>query len=127
MKENQDCPSWVGETGREWWPDVVAEIKERGLLNRVSTTQVATYCQILGQFIDATEDLERNGFVVTVNTESSSYETINPKFSVQKDALSRLRQYWSDWGMTPKVVASVGSTRSSRFAGLVERLNSARS
>lgn len=110
-RKRPEVPFWLGEYAKEEWNNIVPDLADQGLLKRIDSSALATYCETWETFRRATEDIHENGLSYMVVTTSAAGGTkqsyvVNPAVNIQKQCAALLRTWAIEFGLTPR--AEVG-------------------
>lgn len=117
-------PDWLNDpAAREFFPDLVAELRDRGRLGQATRYQVGWFCQFLAVFVRATEAVnKRDGLVDEFYGKGEdpaiAMRLPSAEYKVLTNALTQLRRLTKELGLNES--ASVGTRQEPR-----ERLRSA--
>jgi len=98
------CPRHLSEVAKREWRRVSAVLRETGMLTVADRTALAAYCQAYANWVEAEQHMQREGRVMTFE---SGYQQISPWANLAKTALAEMRQYMTEFGMTPSSRARV--------------------
>jgi len=102
------CPSWLSIEARAEWRRVVPRLDEIGMLTKVDRAALATYCETWATFVYAQRQVHEHGIVIMAVEKISddgqviyTRATKNPAIIVARDAANQIRQFCTEFGMTP--------------------------
>ena len=91
------CPEWLDAEAKAIWHRVVPELAGCGLLTLADEGVLLGYCVAYGQLVQAERVIARDG--ITAETEKSI--KVHPAVSVKSQALTQLRSFGSELGLSP--------------------------
>jgi P27 family predicted phage terminase small subunit len=91
------APSWLPEPGKAEWRRVLPLLMARSILSRADLSVLASYCAAFGQVQQCQEILNAKGLV----DEGKLGTRGHPAAQIQHRAMSQLRQYAAELGLTP--------------------------
>ena len=102
------CPTWLSIEAKAEWRRVVPVLDQLGMLTKVDRAALATYCEEWATFVYAQRLVHEHGITIKVH-ESTSLDgqtlyfrpTKNPALQVARDAADKVRQFASEFGLTP--------------------------
>ena len=92
------CPSWLNKDAKAEWRRISKELDVLGLLTRVDLAALAAYCDCFSRFKQASLKLQEEGMVIKA---PSGYPVQSPHLSILNKALSDMKSYLVEFGMTP--------------------------
>lgn len=115
------CPSWLSKAARAEWKRIVPELDRLGILTHVDRVALAAYCQATAELEEATEILNREGRIITVPIVVRNKQTgeekvvgekkaVHPATRVQKEAYAHIRQFITEFGLTPSSRSRIHAT-----------------
>ncbi len=102
---SEDCPEPPAHMDRRAkleWRRVAPALHGMGLLTGVDTTALAAYCQSYSDYVKAQLVLNRDGS--TYETETQKGEKVlrlRPEHTVVQDQLRNIKNFCTEFGMTP--------------------------
>lgn len=99
------APRHLSAVAKREWRRVSGQLLAAGILTVADRTALAAYCQAYANWVEAEKHLQSEGRVMTF---ASGYQQISPWVNVAKTALAEMRQYMTEFGMTPSSRARVG-------------------
>lgn len=97
-------PAWMPELGRAEWFRVGRLLTASGILTDTDLTALAAYCDAYCRWLDAREALARDG--LTTETASGNLKA-HPATVVVHQAVTEMRQFMAEFGLTPAARARV--------------------
>lgn len=91
-------PDHLSENAVLEWNRVAPELEALGLISAIDRTAFAAYCQSYARWISAEEKLAKYGEVVK---SPSGYPMQSPYISIANTALKFVRDFATEFGMTP--------------------------
>lgn len=108
-------PSWLSAAAKVEWDRIVPELQQANLLSVVDRVALAAYCQAWAELEITTTVVEDEGRVVKEPIQSASGQVIghvlkaHPAVRMQRDAFNRVRQFLTEFGLSPAARARLGS------------------
>lgn len=105
--ERPACPNWLDDEGVAEWNRLCPLLEDAGLMTKLDRAALAAYCQAWAELIVCTTELQTAGRFIKTPIQSAKGEVVgektvpHPALAAQRDALSRVRQYLGDLGLTP--------------------------
>lgn len=93
-----DCPEHLSEVAKHEWRRVAVELSRLGLLTLVDRAALSAYCCVWARWVEAEDHLKKTGPVVR---SPSGYPIQNPYLAIANAALSQMRAFLIEFGMTP--------------------------
>lgn len=107
-----DPPDWLHEYAKQEWVRVSAELHNLGVLTVLDETTLSAYCQCYARWREAEEQLD--GGTVDVfrdaNTGEVKHTQPKPQISISKGMQSLMRQWASEFGLTPVARSRLGAS-----------------
>lgn len=94
------CPKHLDKEARAEWRRISKELLHLGLLTEIDRAALAAYCQCWSRWIYAEEQLSKLEGQWTFTTDKG-YEAASPWISIASKALAEMRQYISEFGLSP--------------------------
>lgn len=69
-----------------------------GLLTQVDRAALAAYCQAWAHWVEANEQVEKLGMIVTTD---NGYPQLSPYWTIAQQAAKMMKSYLTEFGMTP--------------------------
>jgi P27 family predicted phage terminase small subunit len=92
------CPTWLHREAKREWRRIVPHLEQLGLLTQVDRAALAAYCQLYARWWEAERAIREHG--LTQETESG-YVTQRPEVGIANTALTQMRRYLVEFGLTP--------------------------
>lgn len=127
-------PSWLPARAKAEWKRIVPELEKLGLLTVIDLAALASYCVAYSEVEEATKVLEAEGRVCVwpifdrQGVRVGERLKAHPAVQMQRDAARLVKQFISEFGLTPASRSRVqgatggegeGDTRSQKFFGVV--------
>jgi P27 family predicted phage terminase small subunit len=106
--EIPSCPEVLQGVAREEWGRITEELFSMGLIDRVSRAAVAGYCEHYEQWVNASAQVRKFG---TVIKSPNGYPVQSPYLGIMNTALSEMRKFMTEFGMTPSSRSRVSSNK----------------
>lgn len=100
-------PGWLSPRAKVEWKRITPELERLGLLTRIDLAALAAYCQAFAELEEATKTLEKEGRVCVWPVVNKIGEKIgerlkaHPAVQQQRDAMRCIKQFISEFGLTP--------------------------
>lgn len=91
------APHWLGKNARLEWNCVVPILIERAHLTDADLGTLAAYAGAVGQLIDSTQLIDREGMVIQTDKGPRKH----PAIAIQINARNQVRQLAAELGLTP--------------------------
>lgn len=91
------CPPDLGDDARGEWDRITAELDAMGILARTDRAALAAYCAAYGHWMAAERGLRSDGMFY----EANGLRKLNPASREARDWLGVMRQYLTEFGLTP--------------------------
>jgi P27 family predicted phage terminase small subunit len=107
-------PVWLGEYAREVWDLSVEGIVRLGMTKPEDFAALASYCEAVEQFRDATLAIRAEGLTVREYLMDKDGEPVlrsiraNPAVAVQNAAAGRIKVFAREFGFTPSAESNLG-------------------
>ena len=106
------CPTWLSAEAKVEWRRIVPRLSELQLLTRMDRAAFAAYCQAWAELREATRILEAEGRVLDEKVwgrpdkegdreDLGTKKKLHPAVKMQRDAFTRVKQFLSEFGLTP--------------------------
>ncbi len=92
-----DMPNNLSKVARQEWKRLAPELDKLGLITRIDMTAFVCYCESYSTFVAARNAIKIDGMTVKVNGLLKK----NPAVSIMNDASRLMRQYLTEFGLTP--------------------------
>lgn len=97
------------------WRRLVDELTELGLLTNVDTDALAVYCDAYSKYIEATENIKREGVTIEYTNKAGHTNTIeNPNVNVAKKYYKIMKDMMAEFGLTPAARAKLAIPKEER-------------
>jgi P27 family predicted phage terminase small subunit len=116
--EIPSCPENLQGVAREEWGRITAELYSMGLIDRLSRAAIAGYCEHYEQWVEASKNVRKFGTVVK---SKSGYPVQSPYLGIMNRALSEMRKFMVEFGMTPSSRSRVSSLNNGKKADEKEK------
>ncbi len=107
--QTPECPVHLDDEAQAEWSRITPELSTIGLIARIDRAALAAYSQAWSRWVKAEEMLKPSGPVVKSKTTGAIYQ--NPHLAVANRAMKQMRDFLTEFGMTP-------SSRSRGSSGL---------
>lgn len=94
-----DPPMTLEREGAELWRDMVAELRQLGMLTQVDRAALAAYCAAFGRLAEARRQMRRSGGAVVKSSDGTL--RLSPWFRIEKAASETLTRLAIEFGFTP--------------------------
>jgi P27 family predicted phage terminase small subunit len=105
------CPSHLSQYAKAEWRRIVPELEGMGIFTKIDRAALSAYCQAYGRWVDCELKIKeiqaeaaKNGKdsinAYLLKTQSGNI-IINPLMSVSNRALEQMRQFLTEFGLTP--------------------------
>ena len=92
------CPTHLSKEAKVEWRRISKILFDLGLLTNVDRAALAMYCQTYGRWVQAEKQIKDNNLVIKTKT---GYPIQNPYISVSNQAMTKMRGFLAEFGMTP--------------------------
>ena len=92
------CPAWLNKDAKVEWKRISKELSILGLLTRMDMAALAAYCDCYSRFKNASKQLQKHGMIIKA---PSGYPVQSPYLSILNKALTDMKSYLIEFGMTP--------------------------
>ena len=94
------CPvSHLDDEAQTEWNRITPELSTLGLITRIDRAALAAYCQAWSRWVKAEEMLKSTGPVIKSKATGAIYQ--NPYLAVANRAMKQMRDFLTEFGMTP--------------------------
>jgi P27 family predicted phage terminase small subunit len=106
-------PEWLGPYALEIWLSHVGQLERFGLIKAEDMGALASYCEAVEQFRDATLDIRERGLIIEEHAATKDGEIFvarvkaNPAVQVQNAAAGRIRAFAQQFGFSPSAEANL--------------------
>ncbi|HET6844962.1 MAG TPA: phage terminase small subunit P27 family [Candidatus Angelobacter sp.] len=101
------CPRWLSRPAKAEWDRIVPQLSARGVLTKVDSMVLATYCNAVARYITAQRSVDQDG--VTVETSvldshgvSRLTRRVNPALRVLESCERTIHKFLREFGGTPR-------------------------
>ena len=105
--QTPDCPVHLDDEAQAEWNRITPELSTLGLIARIDRAALAAYCQAWSRWVKAEEMLKSTGPVIKSKTTGAIYQ--NPYLAVANRAMKQMRDFLTEFGMTPSSRSRVSS------------------
>ncbi len=112
-------PKHLLKVARKEWKRVAPELEALGLISSIDRNALAAYCQAYARWVGAEEKLALYGEIVK---SPSGYPMQSPYLGIANTALKFMRDFATEFGMTPSSRSRVSATRKAGQSPLEEFL-----
>ncbi len=97
----------LSSSARAEWKRVAPILHKLGLLTDIDRTALAGYCESFAMWKECQKILQKEGYTVTVHQKNRKGEEVGtyfqkrPEVEIADRALSKIRDFCNDFGMTP--------------------------
>ena len=102
------APKELGKVGKAAWRRLAKVLHPLGLLTDADLDRLLMYCEAYEEFVEATELIQREGRVAFSEKTGNPY--LHPAVGIKNAALSRMRQYGNDLGLSPSARVGLETT-----------------
>ena len=88
----------AGEALAEW-NRIVPQLQACGILSVIDGSALAAYCQVYGRWVEAELAAKASGGLVVQSTHGTPMQ--NPYMLIARQCIDQMRQYLTEFGMTP--------------------------
>ncbi|MBB5915291.1 P27 family predicted phage terminase small subunit [Nocardia transvalensis] len=108
-------PTWLSREARAEWRRIVPGLARLDLLKEEDRALLAVYCETWARFVQATRDVQYNGFTIVNRTlrkdgTESEWTAKNPAVTVAENAAAQLRGLAQEFGLTPSAESKLART-----------------
>lgn len=94
-----ECPADLGREARQEWDRIAPKLEKLGILTEIDATALACYCQAFERWVKAEAVLKKSGELLKSEKTGGLYQ--NPYLAVANRAMEQMRQFLTEFGMTP--------------------------
>lgn len=98
LQPSSEPPEFLTKMARKEWRRMVPLLVESNLLSMVDLASFSMYCQAYGRWMDAEAALKAEGSVVM---DRFGFPKINPQQQIADKAMDQVRQFGTEFGLTP--------------------------
>lgn len=103
-----ECPEAIQGEARKEWDRITQELHAAGLIDSISRAAIAGYCEHYEQWVNASAAVRKYGTVVKAK---SGFPMQSPYLGIMNTALSEMRKFMVEFGMTPSSRSRVASNK----------------
>ena len=109
-------PKWLTGIARREWNDVAKQLERAGVLCRIEGKALAAYCQCYQRWVEAEEDISKNGIVFRVEQpdDNGVWHVVkamkNPACNAATDSMRQMRAFLVEYGLTPAARTRIRAT-----------------
>jgi P27 family predicted phage terminase small subunit len=96
--ERPSCPAWLKGEARAEWNRQAKALESAGILARCDRALLVAYCEAWGEFLQARQELEANGYTFTTD---KGYVGPSPWVAIRNRAVERLVKLADRFGFSP--------------------------
>jgi len=93
------CPAHLSADAKKEWRRISRELLGLGLLTAIDRAALAGYCAAWARWIEAETNIQKFGSVI--KSPKSGYPIQNPFVGVANTAMTQMRSFLIEFGMTP--------------------------
>lgn len=97
-KSRFPCPTWLDKEAKKEWKRVIKELGENTELKTVDLKALEGYCKSYSKWLSCEKFMQEEGY--TFET-PNGYIQQRPEVSISKQALSDMRAFQKELGLTP--------------------------
>lgn len=123
------CPSWLSREAKAEWRRVVPVLASLGILTTVDRCALAAYCAAWARLVEAERLIAEHGQqMVALEYETSDGQSIyvrpapNPALAEAAKASGIIRQFCSEFGLTPSSRSRIQAPEATKSVKGAERL-----
>lgn len=98
--ERPIAPAYLSDYAKSEWSYIVPKLDTLRILGKVDRAVLASYCEAVGTFREATEALQREGNTLVIKSIAGGYYQ-NPWLAIRNRATADILKLSSEFGMTP--------------------------
>ena len=102
-----DCPDHLTDVAKAEWERIAPELESLGLLSEIDRAALAGYCTAWGRWVEAEEQLKKTGTIVK---SPNNFPIQSPFLAIANKALGQMREFLTEFGMTPSARSRVRAT-----------------
>lgn len=96
------CPRALDKEARREWKRIIPELEKLGLLSRLDRAALAAYCQLFSRWLQCEKIVKVEGpSKILRSAKGGEYVVVNPALSSANKALSLMKSYLSEFGLSP--------------------------
>jgi P27 family predicted phage terminase small subunit len=111
-------PPHLNDLAKKEWRRIAPELLKHGLLTKLDRAALAAYCQSWALWVEAEEKLKTEGLMVKM---PSGYEQQSIWLSISKTALTQMRAFASEFGLSPATRTRVSAVEPPRQPSKLDR------
>ena len=102
-----ECPEWLHKDAKKEWGRIVPELERLDLITVVDMAALSGYCESWAQYKEATEFIHKHGSVYPIKDDQGRVKYLQqvPQVSIANKALTNVRSFCSEFGLTPSARA----------------------
>ena len=97
-QELPDCPDWLTDSARQYWPDLAEELAHKKIINRLDRDILAAYCATLARYVSADKALEEGDMYQRFQ---NGVVQLSPQYTSWRDLALMLLKMGSKLGLNP--------------------------
>lgn len=100
-------PAWLGKIARDEWRRIVPILSQLRVLTVADGAALASYCTAVGELSECTRIIEKEGRIIDKpvfdrnGQQVGTRKAVNPILAMQRDAFARVKQFISEFGLSP--------------------------
>lgn len=96
-------PKWIQGDAKLAWDQLAPVLKKQGMLSKLDTHALATYCSLYARYKDAERNIKKHGAVLVIKDKKGlpKYAQQSPYVGMANRLAAELRQYMKEFGLTP--------------------------
>lgn len=118
-KKAPRCPAWLAPEAKKEWRRMSRQMENLGVLTQVDAAAFAGYCQAYARWKEAEEFISKHG---TIFKTPSGYIQQVPQVSVAQTYLKIMRDFCSEFGLTPSSRSRITTNAATESDDPMERL-----
>lgn len=118
--EKPECPDHLYDEARAEWDRTSDELFRLGLLTKIDRAALAGYCLAWGRWVKAEGMIRKFGEVLVSPESKNMYRS--PYLDVANRAMKQMKEFLTEFGMTPSSRGRVSSSASQNEDPLLEML-----
>jgi len=102
-----ECPDWLLDDAKEEWKTMSIMLEKLGMLTFIDKAAFAGYCQAYAKWKKAEEFIKKFGFTYKIPKKDKEGNVVSifiaafPEVSIARASLEQVRQFCSEFGLTP--------------------------
>ena len=112
-----ECPSWLLPEAKMAWDRIAPMLMSMGLLTVLDVSALAGYCQSYAQWLEARENVTRNG--VQIRNEAGKLQQ-NPFLNIESKSLSIMKSFAREFGFRNEMFLQIIADGESVSGGHVQ-------